>query len=179
MFSTKLVTIKTACQILALAIVFCLSGMSNIVCCLTKCALIIEKSTSVKHNTTKENTCHKDSSLSLLNDEDSCCKSHDNTSNPTSDLFTTSDLKTSDIDLEQTSVFTKANDFQCKMICCLPSGQVVDIPQISQVNPAINISNPHSTFSTSTVEKNSFSIWPVEKVINQEHTYLRCCVFLI
>jgi hypothetical protein len=151
--------------------------MSNVVCCLTKCALISPKSVAVKHSVkTNQESCQKN--LSEMDNDHSCCIS-DNENQATDRYVSLSDLKTGKFQIEKDSIFTTTNDFQCKMICCLPSDQIIDITQVSQINPAINVNKPHIGFSTNIVEKNKYSALPVEKFINQDQTYLRCCVFLI
>lgn len=152
-------------QILALTIVFCLSGMSNIVCCITKCEIVKPQIVS-----SKSSSCHQTKDENLT--EHSCCITKSG-----EDANTL--VQTQSNDNSKSSLAVKHfKDFSTKMGCCLPSDEAFDITRVSYLD-GLSLTNNASLIAVPTFKFSKNSFLPTKKILTQEKTYLRCCVFLI
>jgi hypothetical protein len=192
MLNVQNVFLKLIKQSLALAIIFCLSGMASIVCCFTKCQIDLEKTCHQSSaNLTTEKTCQEisveesetcgsneillESSCSEKNNENCCTTSSttDNTTNNTNNLTSCDFLLNSNLEEGFNS------DSSCRIKCCLPSEEVLDIPRIPKLDDLKTITITEISYPSIFQEQAVFFIFPIKKLVNQEKTYLRCCVFLI
>lgn len=187
MLNVQTVFLKLIKQSLALAIIFCLSGMASIVCCFTKCQVDLEttchQTTNTESNCQESDfkeaeTCVSSEEISLENscsenNSENCCSTNESSTKNLSNSNTCEFLLSSDV------VDGFNSDSSCKMKCCLPSEEVVDIPRIPRLDDLKTITVTEISYSNVLQEQTVFFIFPIKKLVNQEKTYLRCCVFLI
>lgn len=189
MLNVQKVLLKLIKQSLALAIIFCLSGMASIVCCFTKCQVDLEttchqNSASFTESSCQESdfeeseTCVSSEEISLENscsenNTQSCCSTDKSSTENLSNSNTCEFLLSSEL------VDGFNSDSSCKIKCCLPSEEVVDIPRIPRLDDLKTLTVTEISYSNVLQEQTVFFIFPIKKLVNQEKTYLRCCVFLI
>lgn len=177
MFNFQSLIKQTILRLLALAIIFCLSGMGNIVCCFTKCQIVAKETCTTQKDVS---SCHKSESIDLIAENSSCCVKEESCEEPTKE---TSDCSASQNELDnnnqENNISGYGKDPSCKMSCCLPSDEVVDITRIPRIDSTVAVNNLHIVVSTSIAKHKTYLSWPIEKLPDQEKTYLRCCVFLI
>lgn len=190
MLNVQKVFLKLIKQSLALAVIFCLSGMASIVCCFTKCQIDLEKTCHQSSaNLTTEKTCQENSieeseTCTTTTDEialESNC-SQDNTENcciPDESPNNYINSNSCEFLLSNDLVEGFNSDSSCKMKCCLPSEEVLDIPRIPRIDDLKIITTTELSYPTVVKEQIIFPSFSIKKLVNQEKTYLRCCVFLI
>ncbi len=162
---------------LVLAIIFCLSGIANVVCCIAKCEIVIEVFSTAQ---TTDSSCHKNETVSLIAESGISCCVKQSCEESTDDLsLETISLEEVDNDCEESEPDGYSKDSSCKMICCLPSEEVVDITPIPRLDGTIAVNYLQLVSSNITTKSKTHLLWPVQNLPSQEKTYLRCCVFLI
>jgi hypothetical protein len=165
-------------RLLTLAIIFCLSGMMNIVCCFAKCQ-IVTKEFSVSQ--TNNASCHQSETTDLIAESDSCSVTGQSCEESSEELSL--EITAPQNTLDNSSQENKTSSYQkaptCKMSCCLPSDEVIDITPLPRLDSPIAVNSLHLVFSTTIGKDKTHLAWPIEKLPDQEKTYLRCCVFLI
>ncbi len=191
MFNLQSLIQQIIYRTLALAIIFCLSGLANVVCCFAKC----EIGTKEFFTQTSDSGCHKSETVNLIAESSSCSvessscslknsgscslKESCEESSEDSSLETIS-LEEEEIDnCEESEQDGYLNGSSCKMSCCLPSDDVVDITPIPRLYGDITVNHLRLVSSNATSKNKTCLLWPVENLPSQEKTYLRCCVFLI
>lgn len=193
MLNTQTFLLKLIKQSLALAIIFCLSGITNIVCCFAKCQTSIEK-TCHQNSSNLTTSCHESDPIdqttcnasSETSQESSCsqddnqnCCITDNTSDSDNLSLSINDLNTCDFlttnNLE--NIFSTGSS--CRMKCCLPSEETVDIPRVPRLDDLKTVTITELSYSNFIKEQVVFISFPNKKIADQEKTYLWCCVFLI
>ncbi|MBK7995535.1 MAG: hypothetical protein IPK14_19825 [Blastocatellia bacterium] len=184
MLNVQKVFLKLIKQSLALAIIFCLSGMASIVCCFTKCQVDLETTCHQTSASFTESNCQESDfeesetcAASEISLETSC--SENNSQNCCTTDNTTNNLTSCEFLLSNDLVEGFNSDSSCKMKCCLPSEEVLDIPRIPRLDDLKIIITTELSYPTVVKEQIIFTSFPIKKLVNQEKTYLRCCVFLI
>ncbi len=188
MLNVQTFLLKLIKQSLALAIIFCLSGMASIVCCFTKCQVDLETTCHQNSTSFTENSCQESDfeesetcAVSEISLESSCSE------NNSENCCSTNESSTENLDNSNTCEFLLSTDLEdgfnsdssCKIKCCLPSEEVLDIPRIPRLDDLKTITVTEISYSNIFQEQTVFFIFPIKKLVNQEKTYLRCCVFLI
>lgn len=180
MFNLQSLTKQTVCRLLTLAIIFCLSGMANVFCCLTKCQIVPKQHLTATQSS--DSSCHETATLTSKSD---CC-SIENREESSESLCSEDTENTTDIALQSKkddgqadTTLSYLKGSSCQMKCCLPSDEVVDITRVPRLDNTIEVNNLHLAFSTYINKRNVYLSSPVEKLPDQEKTYLLCCVFLI
>lgn len=157
---------------LALAVIFCLSGMMSIVCCLAKCQIVISDSVVLQNS-----ACHESqetlSSLEL-EEESNCCSTEACEESESNSLENHTCQK---INEESQKDYLKSSN--CKMTCCLPSEEAVDITRVPRVDSTLAVNSLYLVLFDNITKDKSPLFLPVENLPSQEKTYLKCCVFLI
>lgn len=161
---------------LALTIIFCLSGMLNIICCVAKCEIaksgfLPNQETLSCHQTQssfeKSSCCSKEEPK---NSSNTCSKTLSNSSNPETDK---------DSNNKQSQILNYTNDVSCGMSCCLPSEEPIDVTRTPKLDVTLVPNSLNLVAVYNTAKDKTYLDLPIENLPDQEKSYLKHCVFLI
>lgn len=178
MFSLKNLIKQTIYNLLALAIIFCLSGMMNIVCCFAKCQIVTQEICATQEN---EPDCHESSGLFVESGSDCCVKVKENSDENSQECFSEISIEIEETDSfsQETETCDYVEESSCKMSCCLPSDEAVDITRLPKLDSYAAVNTLYLAFTEARQKDKIYLSPPTRNFSDQEKTYLKCCVFLI
>jgi hypothetical protein len=176
MFTLRNLIKQITYRSLALAIIFCLSGMLNIICCVAKCE--IAKSGFLPNQ--ESLSCHQTQSSF---EKSSCCSKEESDSSSNTCSKTPSNISSSEVDEDsndkQTQILEYTKDASCRMSCCLPSEEPVDVTRTPKLDVTLIPNSLNLVALYNTAKTKIYLDLPIENLPDQEKSYLKHCVFLI